>query len=94
VTVSKLAFTPFSIGAGLVAGLIAKKTFALLWGVIDDQEAPRPEHRDVDYRKLLLAVAIEGLIFALVKGMVDHGSRHAFEKATGAWPGDEEPDPR
>jgi hypothetical protein len=92
--VSKFAFTPFSIGAGLVAGLVAKKSFALLWGLIDDEEAPRPEHRDVAFPKLLLAIAIEGLIFSIVKGLVDHGSRHAFARATGAWPGDEKPDPR
>jgi hypothetical protein len=91
---SKVAFTPFSLGAGLIAGLIAKKTFALIWGVIDDEEAPRPEHRYVHHGKLVLAVAIEGLIFALVKGMVDHSSRQAFLHLTGTWPGDEEPDPR
>jgi hypothetical protein len=89
--VSKLAFTPFSVGAGLVAGIIARKTFALIWGLVDDQEPPKPEHRDAEIGKLLLAVAIEGTIFALVKGLVDHGSRHAFMRATGAWPGDEEP---
>lgn len=90
----KVAFTPFSVGAGLIAGLIAKKTFALIWGLIDEQEAPRPEHRYVDYGKLVAAVAIEGLIFALVKGTVDHGSRQAFLRLTGSWPGDEKPDPR
>jgi Protein of unknown function (DUF4235) len=90
--VKKVAFTPFSVGAGLVAGLIAKKTFALIWGMIDDEEAPKPEHRNVQVGKLLLAVGIEGTIFALVKGLVDHGSRHAFLRLTGAWPGDEEPE--
>jgi Protein of unknown function (DUF4235) len=91
--VSKIAFAPFSIGAGLIAGLIAKKSFALIWGLIDDQEAPKPEHRDVHLGKLLLAVAIEGTIFALVKGLVDHGSRHGFMRLTGSWPGDERPEP-
>lgn len=89
----KLAFTPFSVGAGLLAGVIARKSFELVWGLIDDQEAPKPEHRDVDRVKLLAAVAIEGTIFALVRGLVDHASRHAFERVTGSWPGEERPEP-
>jgi hypothetical protein len=88
----KVAFTPFSIGAGLVAGVIAKRAFALIWGLVDDQEPPKPEHRDVELGKLALAVVIEGMIFALVKGLADHGSRHAFRQLTGAWPGDEQPE--
>jgi hypothetical protein len=38
------------------------------------------------------ALAIEGALFALIRGMVDHGSRHAYLRLTGEWPGDEEPD--
>lgn len=89
----KLIFLPFSIGSGLLAGLIGKKTFALLWGVIDDEEAPKAEHRYISRPKLIVALAIEGALFALIRGLVDHGSRQAFAKATGAWPGDERPEP-
>jgi len=91
--VKKVAFTPFSVGAGLIAGMIARKTFAAIWGAIDETEPPKPEHRDVQVGKIVLAVAIEGTIFALVKGLVDHGSRHAFLRLTGSWPGDERPEP-
>jgi hypothetical protein len=84
----KLIFIPVS----LVAGLIAKKLFVVIWGVIDDQEAPRPEHRDVQFAKLLLALAIEGLIFSVTRGLVGHGARHAYARLTGSWPGDEQPD--
>ena len=37
---SKLIFIPVSIGGGLLAGLIGKKLFGVIWGAIDDQEAP------------------------------------------------------
>lgn len=90
----KVAFTPFSVGAGLIAGAIARKAFAAIWGAIDDEEPPKPEHRDVHLGKLVLAVAIEGTIFAIVRGLVDHGARQGFLRLTGAWPGDEEPDPK
>jgi hypothetical protein len=89
----KLMFLPVSIGSGLLAGLIGKKMFQLIWGVIDDEEAPKAEHRYISVPKLLAALAIEGALFALIRGLVDHGSRHAFARATGAWPGEERPEP-
>ncbi|HZE04761.1 MAG TPA: DUF4235 domain-containing protein [Solirubrobacteraceae bacterium] len=88
----KVAFLPFSLGSGLLAGVIAKRVFGLVWGMIDDQEPPKPEHRNVRIGKLMAAVAIEGLVFALTRGLVDHGSRRAFERFTGSWPGDEQPE--
>lgn len=88
----KLFFLPVSIGSGLVAGALSKKLFDVIWGVIDDQEPPEAEHREVDYIKLLAALAIEGALFALVRGFVDHGSRQAYARLTGSWPGEEEPE--
>jgi len=88
----KLLFTPISIGSGLVAGIIGRKLFSVLWGLVDDEEAPKPEHRRVEPVKLVTALAIEGALFALIRGMVDHGSRHAYLRLTGEWPGDEEPE--
>jgi hypothetical protein len=87
----KVAFLPFSIATGLVAGVISRKAFAALWSVIDDQEPPKAEHHDVAPAKLALAVALEGAVFALTRAMVDHGSRQVFFRMTGSWPGEEEP---
>jgi hypothetical protein len=42
--------------------------------VIDDQEAPKAQHRDVNYVKLATALLIEGALFALIRGVVDHGA--------------------
>ena len=89
----KVAFLPFSIGSGLIAGFIAKRLFAATWGLVDDEEPPKPEHRDVSLAKLAAAVALEGLVFSLTRAMVDHGSRLAFERFTGSWPGQEAPEP-
>jgi len=88
----KLFFLPVSIGSGLIAGALSKKLFDVIWGVIDDQEPPEAEHREVDYVKLVAALAIEGALFALVRGLVDHGSRQAYARMTGSWPGEEEPE--
>lgn len=88
----KLAFTPVSIVGGLLAGIIGKKIFEKVWSAAADSEPPDPEHREVEYGKLILALVLEGAIFRLVKGFADHGMRRAFEKGTGAWPGEEHPD--
>lgn len=90
---AKLIFTPFSIATGLIAGLISKKAFELIWGRIDREEPPQPENRRIDLPKLAIALAIEGALFRVVKGLVDHSSRRGFASVTGAWPGDEEPQP-
>jgi len=90
---SKIVFTPFSIVAGLVAGFVGKKIFEQVWGVIDDEEPPEAEHRDVTWGKLLLANALEGAVFRATRAAADHGSRRAFASLTGSWPGEEAPEP-
>jgi hypothetical protein len=85
---SKLIFAPVSIVAGIAAGLVGKKLFQSLWGVVDDAEPPKPEDRPVPIGKLAFALAFEGALFRLVKGLTDHGSRHAFSRVTGSWPGE------
>ena len=89
----KLLFLPFSIVAGLVAGLMSKKLFDGVWRLVDDQEAPEAEHKEISVAKLVLALALEGAIFRAVRGLVDHGARRSFYNVTGSWPGDEAPDP-
>ena len=90
---SRVLFVPFSVGSGLLAGFVAKKLFETAWGLIDDEEAPEPEQRDVGVGKLVAALAIEGAAFRVTKGLIDHASRRGFERATGSWPG-EEPEPQ
>jgi hypothetical protein len=91
---SKVLFTPVSIVSGLLAGLIASKLFEFIWGRFAGEEAPEPEQRQVSWPKLLIAMTIEGAIFRLTRGLVNHGTRVAFARATGAWPGEEAPDKR
>jgi Protein of unknown function (DUF4235) len=88
----KLAFLPISILGGFLAGLIGRKAFDAIWGRIDEEEPPHPDHRDVSLGKLAIALAIEGAIFRLVKGLFDHGARRSFARMTGEWPGEESPD--
>jgi hypothetical protein len=89
----KLVFLPISILGGIVAGLLGKKIFEQIWGVVDDEEPPEPKHREVEYGKLAGALLLEGAIFRLARGFFDHGARHGFQRVTGSWPGQEAPEP-
>jgi Protein of unknown function (DUF4235) len=89
---SKILFVPFSVLGGIVAGIIGKKAFEGLWSVVDDQEPPDAKHREIEWQKLIPALLLEGAIFRAVRGLFDHGSRTAFSKLTGSWPGKERPD--
>jgi hypothetical protein len=85
----KILFAPIGIGAGLVAGLVAQKAFERVWAVIDDEEPPEPDDRGVPMLKLVAALALEGAIFRLAKGLTDHGARSGFANLIGRWPGDD-----
>ncbi len=84
---SKLIFRPVRLVAGILAGLTGKKLFEGLWRVVDDRQPPKPDEQPVSIGKLVLALALEGAVFRLVKGLAEHGSRRAFAGVTGSWPG-------
>jgi hypothetical protein len=89
----KVLFIPFGIVGGLLAGFAGKKLFDVAWGLVDDEEPPEAEHRDVPLGKLVLANAIQGAIFRATRAAADHGTRRAFASVTGSWPGEEAPEP-
>ena len=52
-----LMFKPIGILSGLAAGLLGKKIFELLWGLVDEQDPPEPKYRQVHLGKLAAANA-------------------------------------
>jgi hypothetical protein len=89
----KILFAPLGIVSGLLAGIAAQKLFERLWSVVDDEEPPAPDQREVSLPKLLAALVVEGAIFRLVKGLTDRGVRRGVTRLTGRWPGEERADP-
>ncbi len=90
----KVIFAPVGILAGLGAGFAAQKGFERIWAAFDDEDPPEVEDRVVSYPKLIAALALEGAIFRLVKGMVDRGARVGFASTTGVWPGEDNTAPQ
>jgi hypothetical protein len=88
----KILFLPFSILSGVIAGFLSKKIFDGIWGLLDKEEAPEAEHKEISIAKLAIALIIEGAIFRAVRGLTDHEARRRFYNLTGKWPGDEAPE--
>jgi len=87
-----ILFRPVGIIAGLAAGLIARRIFEKGWGVFDQEEPPAADQEKPGLPKLITALILEGAIFSLVRGLVDHGARVGFRRYTGAWPGEQKND--
>ena len=85
----RLIFAPIGILAGLLAGFLAQKGFERLWAVFDQEDPPDPSERGTRYAKLIPALLVEGAVFRVTKGLVDHGVRGGFARLTGRWPGEE-----
>ena len=85
---AKLAYRPVGIGSSVLAGSAASALFKQVWRrVAHEEDAPDALQPEYTLGKVLLAAAIQGAIFAVVKALVDRGAAKAFEKLTGAWPG-------
>ena len=68
----KIAYKPFGIAFGLVGGLVAGKVFGIVWKrVSGEDETPQPLSDDYSPREVLLAAAVQGAIFGLIKTAID-----------------------
>jgi Protein of unknown function (DUF4235) len=89
---ARILFAPISIVGGLLAGFAASRLFEFIWARFDSEEAPDPEHREVSWPKLGASLLLQGAVFRLVRGLVDHGSRAMFYRGTRSWPGEKRPE--
>ena len=90
----RIIFVPIGLAGGLIAGLISRKVFDFVWSRISDEEVPEPEHREVAWPQMVVALTLQGAIFRLAKGLVDRGTRAGYFRLTGSWPGEERPETR
>lgn len=90
-TSAKILYRPIGLLNGIISGAVAGVVFKQLW------KRASPTHRDDSPKSLeseyglgevLVATALQGPLFALVKALVDRGGARAFQRATGEWPGD------
>jgi hypothetical protein len=86
----KLLYKPLGLVISVLGGIVASALFKRAWKFVGhEDEAPAATERRRDWGEILLAAALQGAIFGLVKAMMDRGGAVWFRKATGTWPGDE-----
>jgi Protein of unknown function (DUF4235) len=88
-TMIKWLFKPVDMIASMVGGLLAGLIFKNVWKLIGRGDAPKPTDERRDWADILLAAALHGAIFALVKAAADRGVAEGTRRLTGIWPGDE-----
>jgi hypothetical protein len=88
-----LIYKPIGIVLGIIGGILGRKAFDFVWTKVDDEEPPEPTTHQESWARVLAAAAVQGAIFRVVKAAVDRWGAKGWYYLTGAWPGEEHPDP-
>jgi Protein of unknown function (DUF4235) len=90
-TSAKMLYRPLGIAGSLIGGLVAGQIFQQVWKHAtpgDNTDAPKPLESEYRLREILVAAAVRGVVFSMVKTLVNRGGARLYQKATGEWPGD------
>lgn len=90
-TSAKILYKPVGIVSGLIAGAIATQVFHLVWRRFTQtatDDPPTALQKEYPLKEIVLAAALQGAIFSVVKALVARGGARFFERSTGEWPGD------
>jgi Protein of unknown function (DUF4235) len=83
----RLLYRPLGLGFSVAGGIVAGALFKQLWKLAaGEEDAPKATEEDRTWREVLLAAALQGVIFAVVKAVVDRGGAKGVRRLTGTWP--------
>jgi len=86
----KLLYKPVSILVSVLGGMLATAIFKKVWkSVAGEEEAPHPTDIRRGTGEVLLAAALQGAIFSLVRAAVNRGAAEGTRRLTGYWPGED-----
>lgn len=88
---AKMLYRPVGLASGLLGGLVASQIYRQVWKRLahdGKDDAPKALSTEYPLKELVIATAIQGAIYALVKAAIDRGGARLFERLTGEWPGD------
>lgn len=88
---AKILYRPWGLFASLLGGLVAGQIFQQVWKRLDpdsSEDPPKPLESEYRLRKILIAAAVQGAIFTVVRALINRGGARIFERWTGEWPGE------
>lgn len=84
-----IAYRPLGLGSSVLGGLLAGVVVKQVWRhVSDEDDAPGALQSEYGWRDVLVAAAVQGAVYAVIKAVIDRKGAQAFERVTGQWPGD------
>jgi hypothetical protein len=88
-----LIYKPIGIILGILGGIAGRQIFNQIWQRVDKEEPPEPTTRDASLKRVIAAVALQGMIFSVVKMFIQRGGARTWKYFLGVWPGEKRPDP-
>ncbi|MCX5215229.1 DUF4235 domain-containing protein [Kitasatospora sp. NBC_00240] len=83
----RILYKPLGLLFGALGGLVASSVFKRLWALLGhEDDAPQATDRDRTWREVLMAAALQGAVFALVRAAIDRGGAVGTRRLTGTWP--------
>ena len=88
---NKLMFKALSLIISVLASLLAGVIFRRLWKLAPgSDDAPEATDERRGWGEILLAAALQGAIFALIKAVFDRAAAAGVREVTGDWPVEED----
>jgi hypothetical protein len=87
---NKMTFKALGVVVSLLASLLAGVIFKKLWKLTPgSDDAPEATDERRGWGEILLAAALQGVIFALIKAVFERAAAEGVREVTGDWPGEE-----
>lgn len=82
-----MTYKPVGFVLSWAGGSLAGLAFQKAWMAIrHEEDAPDALDKERGWGEVLLAAALQGAIFAVVRSAVDRTGAKAIERSTGVWP--------
>ncbi|QCQ90954.1 DUF4235 domain-containing protein [Rhodococcus sp. SGAir0479] len=82
-TAAKALYKPLSMATSVLGGVLAGVAFRQVWKRVgEDEQAPDPKDLSRTNREVLIAAALQGAVFAVVKAAVDRAGERGFRAIT------------
>ncbi|MFI6043382.1 DUF4235 domain-containing protein [Nocardia sp. NPDC051321] len=83
----KTLYKPLGLLVSVVGGLVANLAFTRVWRAVSgEDQAPSATAKNYTWSEVLIAAALQGAIFGLVKAAIDRAGATGYKSLTGTWP--------